>query len=218
MRISKFFLTIVFISISILCSSQNKDSVNVARRTTNLIFSYNSSLIYPGLRAGLEFPIKIISISKQKKSDKKFFFVKDRFVTASLSWYHHPCFHDNIYLTAGWTMRRTISTGLVIEFSPEMGYSRTFLGGTTYKVDDNGNVSIEKFAGYNYALVSIGGGVGYDFSKTKAKPFIAFYKFNLLAMYPYNSTYYLRPAMEIGLIYKPTNFLSHKVKTKTIMK
>ena len=112
-------------------------------------------------------------------------------------------------------MRRTKSNGFLTEFSPEVGLSRTFLGGTTYQVDDNGNVSIKKYAGYYYALVSVGGGIGYDFSITKRKPFSVFSKFNVLMMFPYNSTIYLRPVMEIGLIYKPINFLSLKVKSKS---
>jgi len=111
-------------------------------------------------------------------------------------------------------MRRTKLNGFVTEFSPEVGLSRTFLSGTTYKVDNNGNVTIVKAAGYFYALISIGGGIGYDFSKTKQKPFIIFSKCNILMMFPYNSTIYLRPVLEIGLIYQPLNFLCLKVKTK----
>jgi hypothetical protein len=166
----------------------------------------------------VEFPIKTTSITKLKKSGEKKEFVKDRFVTSNLSWYHHPEFHDNIYLTSGLTMRRIKSNGFLTEFSPEIGYSRTFLGATTYKVNNNGDVTIEKLAGYNYALISVGGGIGYDFSMTELKPFIVFYKFNLLTMFPYNSTFYLRPAMEIGLIYKPSNFLSFKIKSHVINK
>jgi len=188
------------------------------KKSSDMKLSYNSSLIYPGARLGIDFPIKTIYVTKSKKSRKIKNFVKDRFISADLSWYHHPTFHDNIYITAGWTMRRTKSSGFIIEFSPEIGYSRTFLGGTTYKVDDNGNVSIEHLAGYNYAFLSVGGGVGYDFSRTRFKRLIAFYKFNVFGMYPYNSTVYLRPAMELGLIYKPLKFLSIKVKSKRIHK
>jgi len=39
----------------------------------------------------------------------------------------------------------------------------TFLGGTVYAFDNDGNISIEKLAGYNYAFVSVGEGMGYDF-------------------------------------------------------
>ena len=210
----KFCLTLIIASLSTFCFSQGVDSVCVEKKSSNLKLSYISTLIYPGSSFGVEFPVNTIYLTKIKKSGKEKYFIKDRFVTTNLSWYHHPEFHDNVYLSAGWTMRRTKTNGFFTEFSPEAGLSRTFLGGTTYKVDDNGNVTIEKLAGYYYALLSIGGGIGYDFSKTKQKPFLMFSKFNLLMMFPYNSTIYLRPVIEIGLIYKPLNFLSLKVKSK----
>ena len=215
MNILKFCLTIAISACSIFCFSQSIDSVWVEKKSSNLSSSYISSLIYPGARFGVELPVNTIYISKIRKSGRTKDFTKDRFVTASLSGYHHPAFHDNIYISAGWTMRRTKSHGFLTEFSPEIGLSRTFLGGTTYRVDDNGIVTIKRAAGYYYALVSVGGGIGYDFSKTKQKPFLLFSKFNLLMMFPYNSTIYLRPVMEIGLIYKPMNFLSLKVKSKS---
>jgi hypothetical protein len=213
MNFWKFCLVLIILANSIFCFSQSMDSVRYEKKSSNLTISYNSSLIYPGTRFGIEFPVGTISINKISKYGKEKDFIKDRFLTTNLSWYHHPAFHDNVYLTAGFTMRRTKANGFVTEFSPEVGLSRTFLGGTTYKVDDNGNASIEKFAGYYYALVSVGGGIGYDFSKTKQKPFLIFSKFNVIMMFPYNSTIYLRPVMEIGLIYKPLNFLSLKVKS-----
>lgn len=215
MRILKIYLIFVISSCSIRCFSQSVDSVWVEKKSSNLSLSYIGSLIYPGARFGVEFPVNTIYISKIRKSGKTKDFSKDRFVTANLSWYHHPAFHDNVYLLAGWTMRRTKSHGFLTEFSPEIGLSRTFLGGTTYQVDDKGIVTIKRAAGYYYALVSAGGGVGYDFSKTKQKPFLIFTKFNLLMMFPYNSTIYLRPVVGIGLIYKPIDFISLKVKSKS---
>jgi len=211
-------MIIVLTFISVFCFSQNDSLRNTIKKSSNFKLAYNSSLIYPGFRLGIEFPIKTTHITKLKKSGKKKDFVRDNFISTNLSWYHHTKFHDNIYITAGWAIRRIKHKGFFTEFSPEIGYSRTFLGGTTYKADDNGEITVKKFAGYSYALVSIGGGLGYDFSLTKSKPFLIFYKFNLLAMFPYNSTFYLRPAMEIGLTYKPSNFLSLKVKSKEISK
>jgi hypothetical protein len=89
------------------------------------------------------------------------------------------------------------------EFSFGPGFSRTFLGGTTYKVDDIGNISVIKLAGYNYALITIGGGFGYDFSMKKKLPFSAFAKMNLISMFPYNSTIYFRPVLELGIRFTP---------------
>jgi len=211
MNFRKFCLTVLLLTVVLYCFAQS-DSPGRFSDSLNLKSSFNSSLIYPGARFGIEYQVKSINLSNTKKSGKKRDFVKERFVSANLSWYHHANFHDNFYLTAGWTMRRTKSTGFFTEFSPEIGLSRTFLGGTTYKVDNTGNVSVVRLAGYYYALLSIGGGVGYDFSKIRHKPFMLFYKFNLLSLYPYNSTIYLRPAMEIGVIYKLHFF--HHVKSK----
>jgi hypothetical protein len=212
----KFYLTFSIIAFSTFCFSQGADTAGVVRKSSDLMLSYNSSVIYPGARLGIEFPVKTIYLTKINRSGKERDFVKDRFITTNLSWYHHPAFHDNLYFTAGWTMRRTKAKGFFTEFSPEVGLSRTFLGGTTYQVDNSGNVTRKKLAGYYYALASVGGGIGYDYSKTKQKPFLIFSKFNLLMMFPYNSTIYLRPAIEIGLIYKPIDFLSLKVKSKQI--
>lgn len=218
MNFQKFCLTLAILAYSTFCFAQSVDSLSIVKISSNLVLSYNSSLIYPGARMGVEFPVKTILITKINKSGKEKDFTQDRFVTSNISWYHHPAYHDNLYFTAGWTMRRTKAKGFFTEFSPEVGISRMFNGGTTYQVDNNGNVTRKRLAGYYYAVVSVGGGIGYDFSKTKQKPFLIFSKMNVLMMFPYNSTIYLRPAVEIGLIYKPSNFLSFRVKSKHLNK
>jgi hypothetical protein len=152
---------------------------------------------------GIEFPIinnnaQAIKIKKNVRN-----FTKKRFISGNLNWYHHPYFHDNIYLTAEWVMRRIRYTGFISEFSAGAGYSRTFLGGTTYKVDDKGNISIVRLAGYNYVLIIAGGGFGYDFSMKKQLPLSAIAKMNLITMFPYNSTIYFRPVLELGIRYTP---------------
>jgi len=208
MNSREFCLILLFATSSYFCFSQTADSTKTQRIPINLKVSYNSSLIYPGARLGLEFPFKTTTVTIIKKQGKEKHFKKAWIITANMGWYHHPSYHDNLYYTVGWTARRTKSTGFLTEFSPEMGLSRTYLGGTSYQVDNNGNVSIEKRAGYYYAFVSVGGGIGYDFCNTKLKSFIAFYKFNLITMFPYNSTIYIRPAMEIGVIYHASHFIS----------
>ena len=143
---------------------------------------------------------------------------RDRFASLNAGWYHHPDFHDNLYLTAEWRMRRTLEGGFFSEFSPGFGYSRTFLGGTTYEVSENGDVEIKKLAGYNYALVTVGGGAGFSFSEKKGIPLSVYSRLNILMMFPYNSTIYLRPAIELGVIYRPAGFLPVKIKKRTINK
>jgi hypothetical protein len=188
---------------SSLCLAQS-DSINDSSSShINLNLYYNSSLIYPGISAGVEIPLYHINLQVSKNQKIVKFCTRGKFITGTLNWYHHPDFHDNLYLTAEWLMRRTKYSGLITEFSAGPGFSRTFLGGTTYRLDDKGNVTVVKLAGYNYALITFGGGLGYDFSMKKHLPFSTIAKMNIISMFPYNSTIYFRPVLEIGIRYFP---------------
>ena len=214
MKTKKLISPIVLFLLCVFCVGQERDSLsNHDTISSNIKLAYNSSLIYPGVRLGIEIPLSISHVISDKKN-----YTKEQFLSANLGWYHHPQFHDNLYISAGWIVRRTKISGFFTEFSPELGYSRTFLGGTTYKVNDNGEVSIDKLAGYSYALILVGGGIGYDFSKQKHWPLATFLKANMLCLFPYNSTIYLRPTLEIGFIYKPIRFLRFVTKTKQVVK
>lgn len=174
----------------------------------NLKLAYNGSIVYPGAKVGFE-KVYLTSIKdKHKKHGTVKKITRECLLTANLGYYHHIGFHDNLYLTLGWTKRRTLPKGFFMEFSPEAGISRTFLGGTIYKVDKDNKITVNSCSGYFYPLLSLGGGCGYDFSiRNPQKPLMAYFKLNALAMYPYNSTIYVRPAFELGFIYKlkPSN-------------
>jgi hypothetical protein len=189
------------------------DSINdSSARHISFKLSYNSSLIYPGISTGIEFPFKNVNVQLYKNEKPIRCIRKGKFISGNINWYHHPDFHDNLYLTAEWVMRRTRYTGFISEFSIGPGFSRTFLGGTTYKVDESGNISIIRLAGYNYALVTIGGGFGYDFSMMKRLPFSTVAKMNLISMFPYNSTIYFRPVLELGIRYTPVRSKNKIIK------
>jgi hypothetical protein len=198
-------IIILFLFSYLLCQAQNDSINNLPESSFNLKLSYNSSLIYPGISAGIEFPVfQLRNQAWIVKSVTRSFY-RRRYISGNISWYHHPGFHDNLYLTAEWIMRRTRSGGFTCEFSAGPGYSRTFLGGTTYMVSDNGAVKIIKNAGYSYALITLGGGFGYDFSMKNKIPVSVFSKMNLISMFPYNSTFYFRPVLELGVRYSPSH-------------
>jgi hypothetical protein len=176
-----------------------------------VILSYNGFLANPGLRVGLEFPISSIN---ENKINGEVCTTRDRFIVAHFNWYHHSTYYTNLYFPSGLNFRRTNLKGFFLEFSPEIGISRTFNGGTTYQVDEKGNIYIEKFAGYFYCLTSIGYGIGYDFEKTAKIPVMTFSKINVVAIFPFNNTILFQPTLEIGLVYKPTNFLCSLLKSK----
>jgi hypothetical protein len=211
------FLLLFFIALQ-PAFSQTDSVAGKKYISSNILFAYNSSIIYPGLKIGIEIPAYSVYMVKKENRTKAKSFSKDRYFSVISSWYHQPEFHDNLYVTAEWTMRRTNDAGLFTEFSSGPGYSRTFLGATTYGVDNNGKVNIIKSAGYNYAMIVAGGGLGYNFSKSKGIPLSVFYKLELITMFPYNSTLYFRPAMALGIIYKPGNFIQILSGTRFVNK
>ncbi|TAL66699.1 MAG: hypothetical protein EPN88_07990 [Bacteroidetes bacterium] len=203
---------ILFIFCSLFCSGQSDSIVKSSGLHYNIKLSYNSTLIYPGLSTGIEFPLRTF----HERETKKRLVVKERFVAGNVSFYHHPDFHNNLYLTIEWIMRRVNNKGFLYEYSIGPGCSRTFLQGTTYKVSENGDISVIKSPGYNYALVTTGGGFGYDFSVKKQLPFSTYAKMDLLIMFPYNSTFYLRPVLEIGIRFKPWNIINKSSNNHSI--
>lgn len=187
---------------SALCQAQC-DSVNKSNSNhVSYKVSYNSSLIYPGVSMGIYYKFKHTDVVVSESGKAARSFTKERFVSGNMNWYHHPGFHDNLYITAEWVMRRTNHTGFISEFSTGPGFSRTFLSGTTYIVNEQGNISVIKLAGFNYALITVGSGFGYDFSIKKALPLSTVIKMNVITMFPYNSTVYVRPVLEFGFIFK----------------
>jgi hypothetical protein len=211
-------LTILILLVSLYCQAQTDTLLPILKISSHLRISYNSSLIYPGVRIGIGFPVNSIYITKNSESGKPKSIVKDRFISSGAGWYHHTDFHDNLYFTIEWMMRRTHKKGIFTEFSSGVGYSRTFLGATTYRVNNSGEVNFLKSAGYSYAMIFASEGFGFDFARAKGIPLSIIYKFDILAMFPYNSTIYFRPVMELGLIYKPVNFIPVLTKTRRVTK
>jgi hypothetical protein len=190
--------------------STNKPSLELPQ--TSVKAAFMGSIIYPGFKLGIERPYKVIQ--KEKKGGLKLI-NKERAFTLNLGFYHHETFHDNLFLLGEWQFRRQKSSGWFREFAPGVGVSKTFLGGTTYNVDEKNNVNINKSAGYTYAIFSVATGFGYDFSVKKEKPFKIYVKPSLLVMAPYNSFIYPRPTIELGVNYRLNSFLKASPKLIT---
>ena len=216
--IKRIIIGSAFMLLAASCFSQADSLMGRKEVSSAIRISMIGSILYPGASLGLEIPAYSTDILRSSKKKGAKMFGRDRLVSLNASWYHHPDFHDNLYFTAEWIMRRTGPGGFFTEFSPGLGYSRTFLGGTTYEVDNNGNVSIIRAAGYSYAVAKAGVGLGFSFSELKGIPLSLYYDFNMITMFPYNSTIYFRPVMELGLIYKPEYFLPVSIKRKKFKK
>lgn len=175
-------------------------SLHNAQAQMGIKAAYMSSVTLPGFKVGVEIPTKVITKTKQRSWGTKTI-LKERYWTFNLGFYHHPDFHDNLYLLAERQFRRQYSKGFFMEFAPGVGYSRTFLTKSTYTLKDDGTVSKKSLAGYNYLMLSMAGSIGYDFSKTKNLPFKLYLKPSLFTIAPYNSSKYIRPTYEIGVVF-----------------
>ena len=151
------------------------------------------SLLYPGFKIGIERPYRVI------RRESGGTFQQERALVGSLGYYHHGSFHDNLFLVVERQKRRQWRSGWFVETAPGAGISRTFLGGTTYSVSENGEVRKRTLAGHTYALVSVSCGGGYRFTARHGKPLTVYSKVSLLGMFPSNRFIYLRPTMELGL-------------------
>ena len=172
MILRKIAIVKLFLFLTVYCFGQPDTLVVVKKASSAMKIALDGSVLYPGASLGVEFPVYSVDLMRHYDTPDSKVIVKERFVSVNAGWYHHNDFHDNLYFTARWIMRRTLKGGFFTEFTPGLGYSRTFLGGTTYKVDENGNVGIVKYAGYNYAVLSAGGGSGIQFCSIKGRTII----------------------------------------------
>jgi len=214
MRYSQKLLFVIVLSAFPIFAGAQKQTVidTTFNRTTPLKAAYLGSIIYPGAKIALEWPTAAYVVTKSKRHGVKSY-RKEKYLAASMGMYYHEDFHTNVFLLAERQWRRLRPSGWFTEFAPGMGISRTFLGGTTYRVSNAGVVSKKPLAGYTYALASISSGLGYDFKKLWSKPFKVYSRVSILIMVPYNSYIYARPTVELGIITKPLLF---KKKAKYI--
>ncbi|MDX1908734.1 MAG: hypothetical protein SF053_16980 [Bacteroidia bacterium] len=156
------------------------------------------SVIYPGLTAGVEWPYKSKLFTARDTLHRR----KEYYLAANIGFYHHPTFHDNVFVRVERLRRRQTATGWFTETAPGIGFSRTFLGGTTYAVADDGKVTLRRWAGHTYGMVSVAVGGGYNFAMRQGTPVSVYGSVRMLCLFPSNSFIYLRPTIELGLIWK----------------
>lgn len=190
---------------AIALPAQKSDAPALPLPQTSIKASYLGTIVYPGFKWGIERPYKVIQVEKDKKWGLKTI-LKERYWTGNVGFYHHPTFHDNLFLLLERQKRRQSAGGWFGETSVGLGYSRSFLGGTTYTVAESGQVNEKPLAGYDYGMASLAAGGGYNFAMKKDIPFKVFGKISILGIFPYNSHLHLRPAIELGCIYSPAGF------------
>jgi len=186
---------LIFVMASTALFVQAQDISPVANSSIRV--SYMGSVTYPGFKVGYEMPYKQTQVFKERRTGVKTI-TKERSLNVNFGMYHHPTFHDNYFLQAEWNFRRQKSKGMFYEFSPGMGASRTFLTSATFNVDDSGDVYKVPVAGNYFALLSISGSAGYNFSVNGNLPGKIFVKPGFIFLFPYSKLAYARPTVELG--------------------
>lgn len=98
--------------------------------------------------------------------------------------------------------RKTKPRGYQTTFHLGVGVHHGILTGTTYEVDDNGNVSSKKMAGNTSFISNLAISIGKDFSKRSNLPISVHWKNGLLFKYPINRIVVPQLYTELGLGYQ----------------
>jgi hypothetical protein len=173
------------------------------------------SILYPGIKVGAEYPIRTKRYARQVDSLLVPIKSKQRSVTLNLGWYHHKAFHINYTLAAGYLWRKTNKQDWFADIEPQLGVSRTFIDGTVYSVDANNVVNKTKSAGDWFLASQLSFSVGKELRIVKKEvPLKIYLRPSLILLTPYNNFIYIRPTVEIGVIYDFKGLC--KVKSKDI--
>jgi hypothetical protein len=192
--------------------SVTKSSISVGTRANA---SYLGAIVYPGAKLGLEFPLRRVEILKPRPKGEHNVW-RDRFLTADLGFYHHGGFHDNLFLLAAFNYRRTANNGIFAQFGVGLGVSKTFFGGTTYVVKDDGSIDVRPSSGHFYVVPHLNFAFGWDLSKkANAHPFSIWLKPSLMVLAPFAGGIFPVPTAELGFSYRLNQLLVHPIRLIT---
>jgi hypothetical protein len=130
---------------------------------TSALFSRKNS----GTTLGIGHYLVRKQINKHKKSGAIKNIKKDKLFCVDLGYYYQAGLHQNWFLTATYSLRRTGNKGFYTELSPMLGISRTFLSDETYTVKDDGTVSLKRFSGNWYLVSGFATGIGKTFNEKR---------------------------------------------------
>lgn len=184
---------------------------------TGIKAAYLGALIYPGLKIGIERPFKVFQVDKVKSWGVKTL-LKERYLTANLGYYHHPTYHDHLFVLVERQKRRQRASGWFTETAPGIGFSHTFLGEETYEVSNQGSVKKLNVAGHSYALLSFSAGLGYNLAVKGNEPLKVYGKASFLTTFPDNAFIGIRPTVEVGIVFTPKSFWAANPNLKHLTK
>jgi hypothetical protein len=153
---------------------------------------YGETITHYGLKAAYEWPVW--SYTKQRnQAQKKLLFAP------GLAVYRHPHNHIGLVFSPELTYRRTSRRGGIFEAGIAPAYFRYFLEGTTFEVNDSGELTRVPLAGGNAFLPTVSIGFGKDLSIRRQLPLSWYTRLNLMQQRPYNTSALIRFSLEAGV-------------------
>ena len=178
-NIKKIFLIVLIIIGNFIFAQETNRIIPI-----NLSY-FGETIVHPGFEIGYENT-----------------FFKGFNFTVSIGTYVHQRNHSGLFLSGGINWRHTFPIGYSPEIGIGLGYLHTWAhGGSTYTVDDSGNVSITR-SGRPHIMPSVKLGIlGWDLRQKTNIPIRINTDIILFGQYPFNN--YILPhfALKIGGTY-----------------
>lgn len=159
---------------------------------------FGETVTHYGARAGYEY-----LLGAAEGADGQGGAVRSQFFAGvSLSVFRHPDNHIGAAVSPEFGWRRTGRRGGMVQGALSAGLFRSFYEGKTYRSTEDGRLQRTPLAGQWGFLPGLSLGVGRDLSVRGSVPLAVFANAHGMLQYPYNRTVLLRPALEVGLIFK----------------
>jgi hypothetical protein len=171
------------------------------QHSPNLKLSYFGNWNYPGVKLGTELMLKNRIINpKRNRSPRE----KQSFVTLNLGVFDHYEYRTNAFIQTEYLFRKTYKNGIFADYATGIGLSYKIAKQVpTFQENTDGSIT-EKKPDNSYVMVSFLGGFGYDFEKTKKRPFKVFARTGMVIHFGDWLT--PKPITEFGLIMPLTAF------------
>lgn len=196
----KFLVVLGLVGSMLSASAQEKSNTERPYRLNLSYFGVYAT--HPGLKLGIERNFWTHHVEKTRRNGNVKTRYRALFYTGNVGFYHHAGNHSALFLNAelGYVRGRTQrnKVGLLVG----AGWMRTFLDGEVYEPNGGEAIAEIRGAGNSYFMPSLAFYLGEDLSEKRGIPIAWHLKPTVLFQLPYNASFNLQPALEMGLTYR----------------
>jgi hypothetical protein len=158
---------------------------------------FGETVTHYGFKIAYDRPLNTKAITKRNGSSVQ----RQWLAGGGVAFFRHPHQQKGLIVAPEVMWRRTGKRGGLIDVAFSPAFFRYFYEGTTYEFRE-GVFRQVALAGGNAFLPTISLGGGRDLSVRQNKPWMWYYRVNLMRQIPYNASALTRFSLEAGIIYK----------------